>query len=394
MDHGLVSASAAATRIGIKRNTLYAYVSRGFLTAHTLPGRRGSWFDPVELDSLVRRARGPAERQPDLRIKSAITLIERGRYFYRGRAPEALVETQSFEEVAEWLWLGELASASPSWPVDERAAARARQAVALLPRNASATDQVRVVVSVIGATDPLRFDLRPAGAVATARRLVATTAAALGGRTSASVAQQVAAWVGPSRTPRQAIRAIEIALIVLADHELAASTLAVRIAASFKADPYAAVVSGLGPMSGLWHGAASRRVEDVLNRIAHGESAAHVVGHLLQDEGAVPGFGHPLYPVGDPRVAILLPLARSLGPTKEADAILKVATAQGVTQPNVDFALATLARQLRLSPGAGEAIFTAGRMAGWLAHAIEEYTDRSALRLRALYVGPRHSDDR
>ncbi|MEQ1760530.1 MAG: citrate/2-methylcitrate synthase [Vicinamibacterales bacterium] len=393
METRLVSAAAAAGRIGIKRATLYAYVSRGFLTAHALPGRRGSWFDPVELDALVRRARVPAERQPDLRIKSAITLIERGRYFYRGLAPASLAQTRSYEDVAEWLWLGQESTARPEWPVDTHAADQARAALALLPRQASATDRVRVIVSIIGAGDPLRFDLRPAGAVATARRLLATTAAALGRRTPASIAEHVAAWVSPRRLSRDAVRAIETALIVMADHELAASTLAVRIAASFKADPYAAVVAGLGPMSGTWHGAASRRVEDVLRRVTRGENAAQVVGHLLHDEASVPGFGHPLYPEGDPRVSVLLPLARSFGPATAADAVLEVAAAQGMLQPNVDFALATLAHQLRLSAGAGEAIFTIGRLSGWLAHAIEEYTDRSALRLRALYVGPRRAED-
>ncbi len=386
----LVSASAAATRIGIKRTTLYAYVSRGFLTAHTLPDTRGSWFDPVELDALVRRARGPAERRPDIRIKSSITLIERGRYFYRGVPPESLAGTRSYEAVAEWLWTGRGVSAVPMWPADSRAADQARSAVALLPKGASATDKVRVIVSVIGASDSLRFDLRPAGALATARRLVATTVAALIATPRGSVAESVAAWVGPRRLKSPAIRAIEAALIVMADHELAASTLAVRVAASFKADPYAAVVAGLGPMSGTWHGAASRRVEDVLRTIARGEDATRVVGRLLRDEASVPGFGHPLYPDGDPRVAILMPLARSFGPLREADTLLAVAAEQGVAQPNVDFALAALACQLGLAPGAGEAIFTIGRLAGWLAHAIEEYTDRSSLRLRALYVGPRH----
>ena len=84
-------------------------------------------------------------------------------------------------------------------------------------------------------------------------------------------------------------------------------------------------------------------MEDVLRRVTRGENAAQVVGHLLHDEASVPGFGHPLYPEGDPRVSVLLPLARSFGPATAADAVLEVAAAQGVQQPNVDFALATLA---------------------------------------------------
>jgi citrate synthase len=391
MDSGMLSAAAAAARVGIKRTTLYAYVSRGFLTAHALPGRRGSWFDPVELDALIRKARGPAERQPDLRIKSAVTLIERGNYFYRGLAPASLAASRSYEEVAEWLWTGRDNVAVMRWPEDLRAAARARKALDLLPSGAAVADRVRVIISVIGASDPLRFDLRPSGALATARRLVATTAVTLGRLPHSTVAGQVAAWLGLRRTSRAAVRAIESALIVMADHELAASTLAVRVAASFKADPYAAVVAGLGPMSGTWHGAASRRIEAALRLIAGGRHAPAALSDILRDGDGLPGFGHPLYPDGDPRFEVLMTLARSFGPTPEADAILAGAAAQGIVHPNVDFALAALVHRLRLAPGAAEGIFTIGRLAGWLAHAVEEYTERSALRLRALYVGPRTS---
>jgi predicted DNA-binding transcriptional regulator AlpA len=93
MDERLLPAPAAAHRIGVKRDTLYAYVSRGRLTVHRRAGHRGSWFDPVELDALVRRAREPAERRPEIRITSAITLIEHGHYWYRGRGPGPTTST-------------------------------------------------------------------------------------------------------------------------------------------------------------------------------------------------------------------------------------------------------------------------------------------------------------
>lgn len=379
----------AATRAGIKRATLYAYVSRGFLTAHTRSGQRGSWFDPVELDALVRRARGPAERAPDLRVTSAITLIERGQYWYRGHSPAALAATRPFEGVAEWLWTGQEAGHVPPWPGDASATDAARRAQDLLPKTASSIDRVRVVVAVLGTADALRFDLRPEGALATARRLVATTVAALARRPRGSVAHQVASWVAPHRVAPAVVRIVDTTLSIMADHELAASTLAVRVAASFKADPYAAVGAGLGAMAGSWHGAASRRVEEALRQVGRGQSAAQVVGRLLQDGGMTPGFGHPLYPNGDPRVDMLLPLARAVGPTPEADAVREVAAAQGVPRPNVDFALGALTHRLGLPVGAGEALFTIGRLAGWLAHALEEYADRTPLRLRAVYTGPR-----
>ena len=80
-----LTTSAAATRLGVTRDTLYAYVSRGRLRAHRRANHRGSWFDPVDVDALVRRARAPAERRPDVSVRSAITLIEEGRYWYRGQ---------------------------------------------------------------------------------------------------------------------------------------------------------------------------------------------------------------------------------------------------------------------------------------------------------------------
>jgi citrate synthase len=273
--------------------------------------------------------------------------------------------------------------------VDRDAVLHARSAHGLLAPHASATDRVRVVVAVLGALDPLRFDLRPEGALVTARRLVASTVSALARRHRGSVADQVASWITARRLSPRARRAIDTALSVMADHELAASTLAVRVAASFKADPYAAVVAGLGAMGGSWHGAASRRVEEVLRRVTQGHRAAELVARLLETDGMVPGFGHPLYADGDPRVAILMPLARTFGPTPEAEAVLEVAAAQGIAKPNVDFALAVLSHRLRLPAGAGEAIFTIGRLAGWLAHALEEYAERTPLRLRAVYTGPR-----
>jgi citrate synthase len=384
-----LSTSAAATRLGVTRNTLYAYVSRGRLRAHRRPKQRGSWFDPVDVDALVRRARAPAEHRPDVSVRSAITLIQEGRYWYRGQDPAALARSRRFESVAELLWSGRDARQPAAWLPDRDAAARAREAQEALPRDTSPIDRLRVIVAVVGPSDPLRFDLRPEGAIATARRLLATTALALPGRRKGSVADAMVGWLGRPRMTGQMVDAVNAALIVMADHELAASTLAVRVAASFKADPYAAVSTGLGAVSGAWHGAASLSVEHMLADVARGQRAADVLGRALARDPHVPGFGQRLYPEGDPRMPVLTGLARRLGSTTCADALLRVAADQKLPPPNVDFGLALLSRALGLATGAGEALFVVGRLAGWLAHAIEEYAERSDLRLRALYVGPR-----
>ena len=389
MAEHFLSTAAAAARLGVTRDTLYAYVSRGRLHPQRRAGHRGSWFDPVEIDGLARKARAPAERRPDLRMRSAVTLIEGGRYWYRGHDPNLLATKCRFESVAELLWTGRAPREPVAWSSDRDAAARARSAQEALPRDTAPVDRLRVIVAVLGASDPLRFDLRPEGAVSTARRLLATTALALPGRRKGTVAEALVGWLGPARSPAPVVDAVNAALVVMADHELAASTLAVRVAASFKADPYAAVSAGLGAVSGAWHGAASRGVEAMLAEIAGGRRAADVLGRALARDRHVAGFGQSLYPDGDPRMPVLRSVARRFGATTEADALLKVAADQGLPPPNVDFGLAVLARAVGLTAGAGEAIFVVGRLAGWLAHAIEEYADRSDLRLRALYVGVR-----
>lgn len=384
----LLPSAAAAARLGVKRATLYAYVSRGLLRAHTLPGRRGSWFDPVQLDALGTHARDPGERRPDLRITSRLTLVERGQYWYRGRVPATLAETWPFEQVAEFLWNGASTGVHPAWRTDTAAVAAARRVLRAVPVGASATDVLRLVVAVLGVADPLRVDRRPSGAIATARRLIAAALASVSGRTRGPAAAQVAAWIG-ARRDAATIAAIDDVLVLMADHELAASTVAVRVAASFGADPYAAVAAGLGAMSGRRHGAASRQLEVALASMGRRTTAARAAAALLTGETATPGFGHPLYPAGDPRVPPILALARQLGSVRHAEALGAVLRAQSASLPNVDFALATFTHALGLAPGAGEALFTAARLAGWLGHALEEYTDRTDMRLRAVYTGER-----
>jgi citrate synthase len=166
----------------------------------------------------------------------------------------------------------------------------------------------------------------------------------------------------------------------------------VRIAASYRADPYAAVMAGLAALAGTFHGGASVLVEQFLGDVGT-RGAARVVGDWLAREGRLPGLGQPLYPAGDPRAPVVLDLALGLRPdapaVAAADAVLAITTARGLPPANVDFAVAVLSGALGWAPRSGELIFAVARMAGWLAHALEEYESRSSLRLRALYVGPR-----
>jgi citrate synthase len=177
----------------------------------------------------------------------------------------------------------------------------------------------------------------------------------------------------------------------LADHELAASTLAARVAASAWADPYLVVLSGLGALGGALHGASAGAVEALLAGMESPEDAGAALGERLRADGRVPGFGLGVYRERDPRADALLDLLpRAADPERIAvsDAVIALAGRQDGPAPNVDFALGALSVGCGLVPGAAEAIFSLARVAGLVAHAIEEYPHRLRFRPRAAYTGP------
>jgi citrate synthase len=198
----------------------------------------------------------------------------------------------------------------------------------------------------------------------------------------------------PDDPPPALLDALRAALVLLADHELAASTLAARVAASVRADPYAVVATGLGAVGGALHGGASLGAETMLAAAQDAAGVPRVVGELLRRGERVPGFGHFVYRGGDPRAGLLLAMVRSAVPASPrlavVDAVLAEMHRRALPEPNIDFALAVLASCAGMIRGAGEVIFAVARTAGWLAHALEEYTARTPLRPRAVYTGPAH----
>ena len=185
---------------------------------------------------------------------------------------------------------------------------------------------------------------------------------------------------------------LDAALVLLADHELAASTLAARVAASVRADPYAVVTTGLGVLSGPMHGGASLGAERLLAEVREPSQAARVIGDHLRRDERIPGLGHAVYKSGDARGTYLFGLLREAVPGHErlaaAEALLAELRARKLPEMNIDFALATFGAVAGMIDGAGEAIFAVARTAGWLAHAIEEYERHTPLRPRAVYTGP------
>ncbi|HEX2157056.1 MAG TPA: citrate/2-methylcitrate synthase [Actinomycetes bacterium] len=412
-----MSTAEAAARLGVKPATLYAYVSRGLLGRERAPDGRTSTFDPAEVDRLARPGRARRGRRPatDLVVPSALTAIDQGLPWYRGLAATDLAGTRRFEEVAEWLWTALLPAPAPSpteagppigpggpapWRAGEAALKAGRQAQAALPEAALPLERIRVIAAALAAGDELRLELHPAAVTAAGRSLIAGLVDCLPpaapveptGPGAGSIAARL--WRGLSAADPAAglVGVLDAALVLLADHELAASTVAARVAASVRADPYAVVSAGLATVSGTLHGGASLGIEALLDEIDRPEQAATVVGARLRRGERLRGFGHRLYPDGDPRARYLLTRLRATAagsPRMEVvNALLAATTHRGLPQPNVDLALAALAHVTTMTRGAAEAIFAIARTAGWIAHALEEYDRNTPIRPRAVYTGP------
>jgi citrate synthase len=249
-------------------------------------------------------------------------------------------------------------------------------------------------------TDPLRLQLDRPAVLSAGRAIVAGAVDCLpaaglpasGPAVGRPIAERLWARLCPRRPSRAMLHAMSAALVLLADHELAASTLAARTAASARADPYAVVSAGLGAVSGALHGGAALGVETMLAAASGPADAPRVVGEMLRRGERIPGFGHTVYRGADPRCTLLLSLVRQAAPKSRtiavADAVIAEVRRKSLPEPNVDLALGALAVAAGMARGAGEAIFAVARVAGWIAHALEAYEAGTLLRPRASYTGP------
>jgi len=427
-----IGAADAAKRLGIKPASLYSYVSRGVLTPRRGSDGRASLFDAAEIEDLARRGKprrgaGGAE----LVIESELTEIADDRLRFRGHDAIALATSRSFEEVASLLWTGSFDDPSTKgpWRATGEAIAAGTAAQAALPPDTYPLERLQVIVPAVAATDRLRLHLDRPAVIAAASGLIAAMAdclpaagprAAVAGDDSAavvgphsavagddsaavdgvdsaavagddSIAGRLATKLCQRRPSAGLVAALRAALVLAADHELAASTLAARVAASVRADPYAVVGTGLGTMSGALHGGASLGAEVLLASASGPADAPRVVGELLRRGERIPGLGHFVYQTGDPRAMLLLDLIRAAAPDSGrlavAEAVLAEAGRRALPAPNIELALAVLASVAGMVPGAGEAVFAVARTAGWLAHALEEYARATPIRPRGVYIG-------
>lgn len=373
-----LDADQVLERLGIRPQTLYAYVSRGRIEAAAHPhDPRRSLYRASDVAALAqKKARG--RRAADVAaeaiawgepvLPSAITTVAGGRLWYRGQDAAVLAEASTLEDVARLLRGGHGAALKPARRPEPLSAkgARARLFLTLAAR--------------AGREPPARGRAPLALAMEAADLLEAVVDAATGqAGEGSSHARFAAAW-GLDAPGADLIRRT---LVLLADHELNASTFAARVAASTGASLSAACLAGLSALSGPLHGGMAARVETFVEEAERGDPH-HAVSARLARGASMPGFDHPLYPNGDPRAAALLGALEVPPLLAELRAATEAATG---LMPNIDFALVSLARTLKLPPDAPFILFATARSAGWAAHAIEQLQTGRLIRPRARYVG-------
>jgi citrate synthase len=378
----MLTTEEAARRLGVKVPTLYAYVSRGLLESHRDPSRRGSLFDLAQIEGLAARSRGGRQTATRLAtITTAVTQLDQDLGpVYRGRPATDLAATASFEEVAELLWRTD--GAGGDWSAPDLGACPLTQTL----------DRMRWALVVCGATDPLRSDLRPAAVARAARRATAALTDAVGlppagGEAGASIAFRLAARLSAS-SAAVPVDAVNAALVLMADHELATSTMAVRVAASVRSDPYDALLAGLATLAGPLHGGASQQAYEMLV-VAERDGVPRALNDVLREQGRLPGFAHTVYKNGDARFGALLALAEPLLSDERralVHEVMALAAAHDVPLANCDLALAALSWGTGMPPDTGRTIFAIARVAGWAAHYMEELTEHPLrFRARAVY---------
>ena len=364
-----VGTSEAARLLGIAPATLYAYVSRGRISRQTGADGRTSLFALADVEELAERSRrGAIGPRPtiDVRISSSITTLREDGLSVRGHELPDLVRTHSFEAIADLLWTGSLGSGT--WK---------RPSSPLIPHTPGATapiSRLAIAAQVLGDRFP------DDDATTAARRLIQVAPDVLGaGRVTGPVALRLAS-VWNRRPAPELVRAIDVALGLLADHELATSTLAVRVAASVRSSPMAAFVAGLAVVSGPLHGMASIEAHQFLTECA-ADGVAETVAVYRATRRRIPGFGHKVYRGVDPRFGVMLDAVANVGDLSLVNDVLAEVGRVVPKHPNIDLALGALTFVAGLDDRVP--IFAVARIAGWAAHYAEEL-DEPPVRFRGI----------
>ena len=368
----------ACSLLGVRPQTIYAYVSRGKLEVMPDPGdSRRSLYRAEDVAGLAKRKLAGRKHETvaanalfgsEPSIPTALCSFVRGRPHYRGQDAVSLARSATLEDVTQLFWGAELpADFSSSVPVAPGKPGRVAAFTALAGLAASGHSTRGRLTRVLhnegqGLVGQLAnaFGARPGGKPLHLRF-------AQGWKQSTRVADL-----------------LRTAMVLLVDHELTSSAFVARIAASTGASLPACLLAGLATLSGPLHGDASGRVQALFSDVMRlGEDK--VMEHHLSTGLPLAGFGHHLYPDGDPRAAALLALFEP--PEGIARFIEKVTDLTGM-QPNIDVALAALVAHHRLPADAAFGLFATARSIGLLAHSMEQLAEPQVIRPRGRYVGP------
>lgn len=393
-----LSSKEAARRLGVSAATLYAYVSRGLLRSEGSNGRRERRYRSDDVSRLKRRrdvgrkAESIAANALDFGtpvLESSLTLIEDGRLYYRGHDAVRLARSASLEQVAQLLWeCDDRPFAAKNLPAMSESLRRAWLAAETL----TPVDGCLILLPAAARWDhPSWVDDR-AAMLETAVRILRLLAAAVTRQplSDRPIHEQLAdAW----NLSSDHARLIRAALVLSGDHEFNASAFAARVVASTGTNLYGSTMAGLAAISGPRHGGLTRRVAALFGDVKEVEDLDAELARRLGEEASLPGFGHPLYPDGDVRAAMLLALMREIVPASPelafAEHVATTAERLAGQKPNVDFATVTLERVLGLPKDSALALFLLGRTVGWIAHALEQAQHGGLIRPRARYTGPR-----
>lgn len=386
---GWLTAAEALNVLGVRPQTLYANVSRRRIRSRPDPrDPRRSLYHEADVRKLARNPAGArkAERVAAAAIEwgdpvlpSAICTVAHGRLWYRGRDAVELSRTQTLEDVAALLW--EDTSLRLTGEPQRRGASRSGVPQDDASRRKLPLFMMFTAIAGRAGRDPPSHGRSPAVLRSEAVAVLTTLADSIvGAGNGAGLHERLAAtW-----RRRPAADALRRALVLLADHELNASTFAVRVTVSTGASLASGVLAGLATLSGPLHGRAALGVVELV-RAGRERGMQRAVRDWLTAGRVLSGFGHPLYPEGDVRAE---PLLRAFTVPAEYQELRTAVAELAGEQPNIDFALAAMTEFFRLPPDAPLALFAVARTVGWLAHAMEQASAGHLIRPRARYVGP------
>lgn len=404
MSNRYLTAKQAAETLDISLSTLYAYVSRGLIRSEqSSEGRRQRRYYAEDVEKLLARREG--RKNPEKLAKdalhwgapvmdSAITLIDDGKLYYRGKDVAELTRQHSVEQVAALIWTDDMTKADSLFDIDVFVSAQKYETMLLHLELDGAEltplQELQTFLPAAAADDMAAYDLRPTSVASVGARIMRLMTSVLAGDVPENLPIAAMLQHGWCPDDEQSEILFNAALIMMADHELNSSSFTARVVASAGSTPYAAVLGGLSALQGIKHGGATARVEAFLNEIYAADKMRDTIAARLRRGDTVPGFGHKLYPDGDPRAQLILNLLNQHYDTPELQRINAACAAVkdlvGDT-PNVDTALVMMARVLKLPQGSPLALFALGRTIGWIGHAIEQYERDLLIRPRARYIG-------